>query len=234
MKMRIVTFLILFLTGDFCLGQQRQLSFHFNSGLFSYGGSSASETSFINVSDVSNISSYTNNPYGKNSSFSYGLGVQFQQLTPKNFIYGLQLSYESLSSKLTIDNAYGEITWSVEDGETILTTNFINVFPSIGQRVKLFEEVDTDFLLGFDLGFSISSIEHYRVTTNQGDKISGTNERDAPPIDFRPRLEVINYYKNFGLSVGYSYGLTNHQSDLTGADHEAKSRYFRFGLSYRL
>jgi hypothetical protein len=232
--MRNVIFLMLFLTGHFCFGQQRQISFHLNSGLFSYGGSSASETSFINISDVSNISSYTNNPYGKNSSFSYGLGVQLQQLTRKNFIYGLQLSYESLSSKLTIDNAYGEITWSVEDGQTILTTDFINLFPSIGQRVNLFKKVDTDFLLGFDLGIGISSKEHYNLTTSQGDQISGTNEKEEPPIDFRPRLDVVNYYKNFGLSIGYSYGLTNYQSDLIGADKEVYARYLRFGICYRL
>ena len=133
--MRNLTLIILLVSAQFCLGQQRQFSFQLNSGLFSFGGSSASETSFFNVGDGNTISGYTNNPYGKNSSFSYGLGVQAQKITPKNFIYGLQLSYESLSSKLTIDNAYGEITWTVEDGETVLTNNFINLFPSVGQRL---------------------------------------------------------------------------------------------------
>ena len=232
--MRDLILLILLLTGQFSFGQKKQITFQANSGLFSFGGESASSTSFMNISDVGSIPNYTNSPYGKNSSFSYGFGIQFQQLTAKKFIYGLQLSYESLSSKLTIDNAYGEITWSVEDGETILTSNFINIFPSIGQRVNLFKDIDSDFLFGFDFGIGLLSKEKYNLTTNQGHYISGTNERELPNIDFRPRIEFINYYKNFGLSIGYSYGLTNYQSGFEGGDREAKARYLRFGLNYRL
>ena len=232
--MRDLILLILLLTGQFSFGQKKQITFQANRGLFSFGGESASSTSFMNISDVGSIPNYTNSPYGKNSSFSYGFGIQFQQLTSKNFMYGLQLSYESLSSKLTIDNAYGEITWSVEDGETILTSNFINIFPSIGQRVNLFKDIDSDFLFGFDFGIGLLSKEKYNLTTNQGHYISGTNERELPNIDFRPRIEFINYYKNFGLSIGYSYGLTNYQSGFEGGDREAKARYLRFGLNYRL
>ena len=232
--MRIIILLILILTEQFSFGQKKQITFQANSGLFSFGGESATSTSFINISDVGSISDYTNNPYGKNSGFSYGFGIQFQRLTSNSFIYGLQLSYESLSSKLTIDNAYGEITWSVKEGKTILTNKFINLFPSVGQRIKLFNGIDSDFLFGLDLGVGISSKERYSVTSNQGHKISGTNERDMPNIDFRPRIELINYYKSFGLSIGYSYGLTNYQSGLDGVNKQVNTRYLRFGLNYRL
>lgn len=232
--MRNIILIILLFTGQFSFGQKKQITFQVNSGLFTFGGKSVSSASFMNMSDVGNISDYTNNPYGNRSSFSYGVGIQFQQLTRNNFIYGLQLSYESLSSKLTIDNAYGEINWSVENGKTVLTNNFINLFPSIGQKVKLFKGVDSDFLFGSDLGIGLSSTEKYSLTTNQGHKISGTNERELPNIDFRPRIEFVNYYKNFGLSIGYSYGLTNYQSGLDGGDREAKARYLRFGLNCRL
>jgi hypothetical protein len=232
--MRNLILAVLLLTVQFSFAQKKQISFQVNSGLFSFGGRSASSTSFMNISDVSSISNYTNSPYGKNSSFCYGFGIQLQQLTSNNFIYGLQLSYESLSSKLRIDNAYGEITWRVKEGKTILTNNFITLFPSVGQRVKLFNNVDSDILFGFDLGISLSSKEKYRVTTNQGHKISGTNERELPHIDVRPSIEFINYYKSFGLSIGYSYGLTNYQNGLVGADRKVYSRYLRFGLHYRL
>jgi hypothetical protein len=232
--MKTIILLAFLLSGSLCFGQQHQLSFQVSSGLFSFGGSSASETSFLNVSDVTTESGYTNNPYGKNSSFSYGVGIQYLKITPKNFMFGLQLSFESLSSKLTIENAYGEINWTVDEGKTILTSNFINLFPSVGQRVKLFEGVDSDFLAGFDLGIGLSSTERYSLTTSQGNGMSGTNEREAPGIDFRPRIEFVNYYKSFGLSIGYSHGLTNYQAGMDGSNREAKSRYLRFGLSYRL
>ncbi len=232
--MRNIILVILLLMGQFSFGQKGQITFSVNSGLFSFGGATASSTSFMNISDVNSISNYTNNPYGNNSGFSYGLSVHLQQLTRTKFIYGLQLSYESLSSKLKIDNAYGEITWTVRDGRTILTSNFINLFPSVGQRIKLFKGIDSDFLVGFDLGIGLSSKENYSLTTSQGQEISGSNERKIPNIDLRPRIEFINYYKKIGLSVGYSYGLTNYQSGLVGGDREAKGRYFRLGLIYRL
>lgn len=231
--MRPLILLILLLSGQISFGQKQVIIFQANSGLFSFGGESTS-TSFMNMSDAGSISSYTNNPYGRNSGFSFGFGIQFQQLTSKNFIYGLLLSYEALSSKLTIDNAYGEITWSVKEGKTILTNNFINLFPSIGKRISLFNGIDSDILFGFDFGIGLSSKEHYSLTSNQGHHISGTNERDIPAIDFRPRIEFINYYKNFGLSIGYSYGMTNYESGYDGANQQIYARYVRFGLNYRL
>ena len=232
--MRTVILIFLFTTGPFCLAQKGQLSFHLNSGLYSFGGYSATESSFLLISDVSTESSYTNNPYGKNSGASWGFGVQIQRITKRNFIYGIQLGYESLSSKLDLDYAYGEITWFADEGETILTTNFFNIYPSIGQRFKLISGIDTDLLVGFDLGVGVSTKEHYSLTTTQGDEISGTNDRVTPNLDFRPRIELINYYKKFGFTVGYSYGLTNYQPEMNGADKEVYSRYLRLGLCYRL
>jgi hypothetical protein len=234
MHMRTVILILLLATGPFCLGQKSQLSFHFNSGLFWYGGYSANETSSIHIPDIGSVSPYTNNPYGKNSSFSWGFGTQFQKITNKNFIYGIQLGYESLSSKLDIVTAWGEINWLVEEGKTILTTNFVNIYPSIGQRFKLFDGVDTDLLAGFDFGIGLSTKEHYSLMTSLGNEISGTNDRDTPNLDFRPRIELVNYYKSFGLTIGYSHGLTNYQAEMDGANREVFSRYLRLGLSYRL
>ena len=232
--MRNILFVIFSIYAQCCLGQHREVSFQVNSGLFSFGGASASSTSFINISDVATISDYTNNPYGTNSAFSYGLGVKVQFITPKNLVYGLGLSYESLSSKLRINEAYGEGTWNIDEGKTIFSSDFINLFPAVGRRVKIFDRFDTDFLVGADFGIGLASKEHYSLTTNQGNEISGTNKRELPTLDFRPRIEIISYYKRFGLSIGYSYGLTNYEGDLDGGNREAKSRYLRFGLNYRL
>jgi hypothetical protein len=232
--MKNLTTLILLLMSQYGFTQSQQLTAQVSSGLFSFGGKSANNASFMNISDVGSNSSYTNNPYGRKSDFSYGVGLQFQRLTTKKFIYGIQLSYESLSSKLEIDNAYGEITWTVKEGKTVLINKFFNVFPFIGQRVKLVEGIDSDFLLGFDFGIGLSSMEKYSLTTNQGQEISGTHERDLPKVDFRPRIEFVNYYKDFGFSVGYSYGVINYRGDLDGGNRQVNARYLRFGLNYRM
>lgn len=229
-----IIFVVFLLVAQFSFGQTNRLSVQASSGFFSFGGESASRKSSINISDVASIPNYTNSPYGTRSGFSYGIGIHVQKITSRNFIYGLQMSFESLESKLTIDNAYGEINWTVEHGEATLTSRFINLFPSIGQRVNLLKNVDSDFLLGSDLGIGLSSKERYSVGTGQGSNVSGTYEREIPGIDFRPRIEFVNYYKSIGFTVGYSYGLTNYLRNMDGANRDARSRYLRLGISYRL
>src|SRR5688572_12269140 len=101
--MRRLILTILLLSAQNVFGQKAQVTFQASSGLFSFGGGSASSSSYMIISDVGSIPNYTNSPYGKNSSLSYGLGIQIQRLAANEFSYGLQLSYESLSSKLVID-----------------------------------------------------------------------------------------------------------------------------------
>jgi hypothetical protein len=44
----------------------------------------------------------------------------------------------------------------------------------------------------------------------------------------------VNYYNKFGLTIGYSLGLTNYKSTgESGAGMEAFSRMIRFGIAYR-
>lgn len=229
-----IFFVVFLLAVQFSFGQTYQLSVQASSGLFSFGGESAGRKSSINISDVASIPNYINSPYGTRSGFSFGIGIHGQKITSGNFIYGLQLSFESLKSKLAIDNAYGEVNWTVAHGEATLTSCFINLFPSIGKRFNLLRNVDSDILLGSDLGIGLSSKERYCVGTSQGSNVSGTYEREIPGIDFRPRIEFANYYKSIGFTVGYSYGLTNYLGNMDGADRDASSRYLRLGISYRL
>lgn len=233
MKNLILT--ILLLTANLCIGQKSQFSFQLSSGLFSFGGKSATSTSSYHSSDVpTTVPSSTDNPYGNRSSFSYGVGVQFQQVTVSHFIYGLQLSYESLSSSVTVDRIYGEIAGPgfsvIADAKTVLTNNFINLSPMFGRRIKIFNNIESDLLLGCDFGIGLSSKERLIVGNDSANPL----EREIPKMDFRPRIECISYYKNFGLSVGYSYGQTNYRANLIGSDLEVKARYLRFGLHYRL
>ena len=221
-----------FMSTELSFGQSTEISFQLGSGFFSFGGSSATETSFVNISDVNSISSYTNNPYGKKSGFSYGFGIQVQKISKSNFIWGLQTGYESLSSGVNIDNAFGEITWSVKSGQATLTSQFINIKPLIGKRFEIAKNFKTDLVFGLDFGICLSTKEKFNLTTNQGFDVGGSLDRTRTRVDFRPRLEVNNYYKKIGLSIGYSYGLTNYTSGLDGVTRETMTRYFRVGLIY--
>ncbi len=231
----ILTFILNGIVTAFSYGQSTEISAQAGSGLFSFGGGSATKASLITVSFDGSISGYTYNPYGRYSGFSYGFGAQVQRITKSTFIAGLQVGYESLSSKVKIVGAYDATTyWALpmDDGKTILTNNFVNLNPFIGKRFELKSNVKIDLKFGFDFGVCLSSTEKYDITQAQDDHITGSVSRNKPNLDFRPRIEMVNYYKQIGFSIGYSYGLTNYTSGLDGADRVTQSRYFRLGLSY--
>lgn len=214
-------------------GQTDEFSIRPTSGLFSFGGSSAVSSSFINISDVLGIPTYINNPYGRNSGFSYGLALQEQRISKSDFIFGIQASYESLSSKVNIDHAYGELNWTLAGGEGRLTYQFLNFQPFFGKRIKILNGITTDMTMGIDMGICMNSKENGSVSTNQGDKFTFSFQPSKQNTDLRPRLELTDYYKKIGLTIGYSYGLTNYASRMDGANMKVYSRMIRLGLVYR-
>src|SRR5450755_842612 len=90
---------LLFLTNTF--GQKTEYGISLNSGLFSLAGRSAESTSFINFDNFIN-SGYTNNPFGSNVGFSYGLSGDLKRVSKKDWIIGFDLGYEYLRSKILI------------------------------------------------------------------------------------------------------------------------------------
>jgi hypothetical protein len=219
---------------SFCPAQTTDLALELNSGLFSFGGASAERTSFINLSDVANMSSAANNPYGRRSGTSFGFAMQLRRITKSNFLFGFQAGYESLASKIKIDGAFGEsaTVMVVNDGKAILRNEFVNAYPFAGKRFQVFGPVSTDLSLGLDLGFGLSSKECSEFSSDQDKHYTFTAERRKPDIDWRPRLELVNYYRRVGLSLGYSFGLTNYTSRMVGANRTNQSRYARIGLNY--
>lgn len=228
-----IALLILFLNiTTFSYAQETELSLHLNSGFFSFGGESASNYSHFNLSAVSPQENYTNNPYGKKSGLSYGLGIQIQRVTARKMFYGFQPSFESLSSKIDIEYAFGDARIELDKGKTILNHKFINLYPFIGKRYHFIDIIRTDISLGFDLGFCLSAKEKGKGIAVTGEKITTAKERSYPKRDLRPRIELVNHYRNYALSIGYSLGLTNYTSGYVGANLVNKSRYLRIGFSY--
>jgi len=88
---------------------------------------------------------------------------------------------------------------------------------------------------GTDLGVCLNRREHETGTVdNEGKYNDSYTLANKPSIDIRPRIEFTNYYKKFGLTIGYSYGLINYTNRMVGANMEVFSRMIRFGLTYRL
>ena len=215
--------------------QSTEYSLHLNSGLFSFGGESATRSSIIIVSDVATIDNYTNNPYGKRKALSYGLAGQITRVTENRLVAGLQAGYEILRSRVRINGVSGEFTVTPEmpSGNTVLSLGFINLYPHAGKRF-IWNEIEADLTIGPEFGFNTFAREKGKAELGNDITIETDTERNNSGTDIRARSSLTVYYKNWGISTGYSYGLHNYSENLTGAEREHYSRFVRFGITYRL
>jgi hypothetical protein len=207
---------ILLVSRQFSYGQKTEINFNAYSGLFSFRGAGSSSTSWINFNPYTSPDKFTSNPYGKKSEFSYSLELQAQRVTKTKNIYGVGISFEALTSKVTIDTVTqnGFIYWQYSaDGKTSLKNTFVTLNPFIGHR------------------FCLKSMEKGNATAGNKTIYTADNDKAKPSIDFRPRIQIKTQLKKVGLLVGYSLGLTNYQTQNTP---KAYSSYLRLGLSYKL
>ncbi|WP_022822634.1 outer membrane beta-barrel protein [Hymenobacter norwichensis] len=213
-------------------GQNTEYSVHLNSGGFAYRGKGAAASSIVLVPDIYPGSSYTNNPYGKNLGFSYGLVGQMQRVRPKRSLFGVQAGYEVLRSRVDVTEILAFRLQTPASGHTTLASRTINLHPFFGHRLAS-QTIDFDLTAGPDLGFILSAREEID-TIAQGEKFSTKNTRADAYLELRARLNVAAYYKHFGVTAGYSRGLTNNYGLALGIDGETYSQFFRLGLAYRL
>ena len=210
-------------------GQETEYSVHLNSGLFSFGGESATAISWID--HRMNGPNRTNNPYGSNNALSYGLMAQAQRVTQSQFVFGLQTGYEVLRSSVQITDINAVIDAS---GNTIFRHSFINIYPYLGYRFSV-RDFDIDVKLGPEAGLPTSSKENGEATLHDdGSTITTNYERNMPDTDYRLRSSATIHYQKWGFSVGYSYGLYNYRSGWIGGTNKAYSRLIRLGVSYKL
>ncbi|MBO0358834.1 hypothetical protein J0X19_12830 [Hymenobacter sp. BT186] len=215
-----------------CYGQKTEYSGHLNSGGFAYRGSGAAASSVVLVPDIYPAKPYTNNPYGKNLGFSYGLVGQIQRVTPKRSLFGVQAGYEVLRSQVDITEILAFRLQTPASGHTTLANKTITMHPFFGRRLA-HQVIDFDLTAGPEFGFVLSGREEIDATA-LGEKFNADNTRVESYLDFRARLNAAAYYKHFGITAGYSRGLTNNYGNSIGIDGEAYSQFFRLGLAYRL
>ena len=233
----MIKFTLLFLAtllAEISYSQKAEISFHVNSGLFSFGGGAATRNSFVLISDIYRLPSYTNNPYGMRSGLSIGFGLQIQKVSPFGWITGAQLGFESLASKVNIHEVADELPWTVVDGRTILRNKFINLNPFVGRKFEWVQGIRTDLLLGMDIAACLVSKEEIDLKTSLVDNFTTSSYRSKPNFDIRPRFEMRVYAGKTGFSVGYSLGITNYTSKLVGADRYTTARYLRLGISHQI
>ena len=234
-KTLLTLILLLFLINTF--GQKTEIRVSLNSGLFSFSGRSAESTSFINFDNFIN-SGYTNNPFGSNAGLGYGLSGDLKRVSKKDLVFGLDLGYEYLRSKILINEIVfypGAPNIHSASGKTFLNYNFINLYPYIGHRFNS-KKFTFDIIAGFDVGYCLNTSERGNATDSNGIKYKASLDKKRINADIRPRVQFSVDYNKVGAYVGYSYGLKNYASGYFDGteDGECYARLMRFGLTYRI
>lgn len=213
--------------------QKLELRGQINSGFYSYRGASAVSTSQINDA------TYTNNPYGRKPAISYGASFNIKKVTSASIIYGGDIGYEILRSKVSLDYQDplgGDIVWQFT-GRTFLRNGFVNIFPFIGKRLKVGSQL-VDITIGSDIGILTSSKEKGKATATQQQSIVIKTSMDRNKnlsTDIRPRIQVSTDFDKIGIYAGYSYGLSNYYKGYIGLkNNQVYSRMLRLGISYRI
>jgi len=239
----IVTFFLLLSVN----GQKTEVSVSLNSGLFSFAGNSVKNGSAAEK-DYTNTF-YANNPYGARKGLGEGISVTLKRITKRNFIWGLDIGYESMKSRELVDTLFYTVdvlpyNGTPATGKVFLKTSFFNVFPYFGKRIVL-KKVSIDVGAGIEFGLVNTSNESGRIDKEYS--VQSDMSHALASIDFRTRLQVSVNYHRYGGYLGYSWGQSDYGGSTGGGcspgpgyqpspnvNYKYYSRIIRFGISYRL
>jgi hypothetical protein len=250
MKKYLLILTPLMLSGLQLCAQKLEVSVQANTGLFHFAGKSSTATTQVlqGSATAADPMNRANNPYGNKNGFSYGGSIQAQLVSKGGFIIGLQGGYEVLKSKVDIDKYTPIVYLTYQDflpvaaidpsfavkGHVALQNQSINLNPYIGYRFQL-SKVKLDILPGMDLGLILDTRDKGEVKDKDGKIYKVDYKRSKAPTDVRLRLGTAASYGRYGLNASFAHGLTNYMKDVIGdASFNARSEYFRLGLSYRL
>lgn len=222
-------------------GQKTEFRVALNSGLFSFVGPSAKGTTAIYYYTQTNTSN-SNLAFGAKKALSYGLSLNIKRLTKTNILLGVDLGYEVLRSKASIDKVYEYDGTTANEynatGQIFSDYSFLNLNPFIGYRFYL-KYFSVDLTGGFDVGYCLSAMANGNATATNGKKYTTLDrERKSVSFDFRPRVQLSANYKKLGLYLGYSYGLINYlmftKVEINVDSWRSLTRLIRFGITYKI
>jgi hypothetical protein len=230
-------FLYLFLLSfpfQVALAQKTVLSVNLNGGLSSFRGASAVGSQDIYTGGIfCNCSPSPASSFGAKSAFAYGAGLTIQRELRSRVLIGLDAGYEVAGSKIAVNQYVMDDMVMPTQGKSVSYNHFINLFPHIGYRIPVAENVKVSIAAGTDFGIGLSSYSKLKIPEYFKERIRESNDR-IPGLDFRPRIQFQVSYRKVGLYVSYSHGLTNWMGDWVGGNPEAYLKVFRLGVQYQL
>lgn len=219
-------------------------------GLFHYkpGGSSSQEPyySMINFSARNPKSVYANQPRGNNNATSYHFALGLKKVTRLNFLWGLQLGYESRESSKNLNWAYDPdypSTFLPAKGNAKIRNQMMSFSPMAGYRLLPWG-LKLDLLGGIDLMYHIANPheQSYAIITASGQELKSdlttSTQAGNDAADLRAHIQAQLILERWGLLVDYTIGIANQDGGAgilgIGTAKSSYSRGLYFGISYRL
>jgi hypothetical protein len=214
--------------------QTTEYSVQVGSGLFSYGGKSAASATSVSISDVSSLPHDVHHVFGKKSGLSYGIYAQMQTITKKNYIRGVRLGFNRLSSKANVTSFANMVGYGPADGKVIASSQVVQLNPYFGYRIQI-KKMHVDLTGGINGGYILTNRYHLTVEgRNYAIDQKEPNQMSNTKFDFGPGAGVSIGYRKIALSADYFHGLVNYLGEFDAANREIYSRYLRFGISYQI
>lgn len=238
MRTKLTAFLLSFI---FAYSVQAQSKGHFeysanlNSGFFYFTGKNVSSLTFMSMPSQG-FDSYVTNPTGNESGFSYEIAGNIKRVTKFNFLYGMDVAYQSLQSRSSVNFVSPGFMYSSvmpATGYAHLTNKFIDFAPFIGYRLPV-KHFDIDVTAGIEIAPWLAAKEVAKATVTSTQAVVESNKNVSKPnTDLRTRLGLSIYYNHFGINAGYSIGKINYYNQWAGGSIEAFTRFVRLGIAYR-
>ncbi|MCB2378290.1 hypothetical protein LGH70_11890 [Hymenobacter sp. BT635] len=231
---KITLFFLSALAAHLSYGQKTEVSVHLTSGAAAFRGASAASNATLVQPPAAGVRPYTSNAYGRRPAFSYGVAGQVQRVTADNTLLGVQAGYEVLRSRVQITSVLDRNGTDIKaDGHTTLANYGLNAHPFFGHRFDL-GDIALDLTAGPEMGLVLRSYEQGSAVSGKGVSYSADQDLSRPTVDARGRLNLTAYYKQVGLSLGYSRGFTDYRGSQEGGMNGVYSQVFRAGLALRL
>ncbi|QDK79827.1 acetylxylan esterase [Spirosoma sp. KCTC 42546] len=153
-------------------------------------------------------------------------------IQPKITIY-TAIGYEQLTSQVAITAIVGDFGYPTPaNGQGNLQNQYLNLNPFVGKRFGN-ERFSIDATVGLDIAVGLLSREFGKVQPEYPFLQMSDQRRPIPDVDLRPRLNLTGYYRMFGLSAGYSHGLSNYAGKQLSTDALIYAHFWRVGIAYR-
>lgn len=220
----------------FCFGQHVEYNFGAGTGLFHYDSDKSDKTEPFYSMLNRFINSYANDPKGEKSGFSFQFFTVIKKVTKHNLVWGIDAEFQSLQSKKELLYVFSDTMYNA-NGQCKLISKYLDLFPYVGKRI-IIKKMYLDIMGGFELAsdlFKFREIDKVVLTSTQQVVQADIIAHNIPgswSYDGRFRLQSLLGYNQWGLSLGYSWGLSN--MDGQNQPNKSYTRYAYVGIVYTL